>query len=134
MSTRIRSVSGVVVAALGLACPALAHLPARLGPARTANLGAAIGHILGTQAWGIDFHVNDNGTPAQQNARTRKAAPKIVVVVRRYEHRVAQGACRRSLHQLELAWAQWKTLTTNTAAAFDRAYLGASQRVNDSCT
>ena len=133
MTKRNWSTGIVVATSLGLACSADAHAPAKLGPARTAALGTTIGHILGTEAWGIDVNFTDNGTPAQQNAKVRKAAPKIVVIVKRYERRVASGACHRSLRQLELAWKRGETVTTKTATAFDRAYMVASQRVTESC-
>lgn len=133
MTTRVWSTGIVVAASLGLACFAAAQTPAKLGPTRTAALGTTIGHILGTDAWGIDVNFTDNGTPAQENAKVRKAAPKIVVIVRRYERRVAPGACHHSLRQLELAWKRGQTVTTKTATSFDRAYLVASQRVTESC-
>ena len=133
MSSSIRSVIGVAAAVLAFPAAGIAQRPAKLGPARTDTLGTAIGRILGTEVWGIDVDVTDNGTPAQQNAKARKAAPKIVVLVRRYERQVAPGACHRSLHQLERAWVKGRTVTTKTATAFNRAYLIASQRVNDNC-
>ncbi|HZE04365.1 MAG TPA: hypothetical protein VE127_04015 [Solirubrobacteraceae bacterium] len=126
-------VSLIATVALATAVPAGAARPAKLGQVRLGRLGVSIGHILGTAAWGIRADVAAIGSPRQENAKLRMRAPRVALLVRRYERSVAPGKCRRSLRALAAAYARGANVTVTTANAFNRAVFDATQRTLRSC-